>query len=80
MTMPKIDLYAYSPAEAELLCRMVEAATGEPRPEGMPATDAVQRMLDAETRGFFTRVLCAVMHYISEVGDLEPQSRSAVLH
>jgi hypothetical protein len=46
----------------------------------MPATDAVQRMLDAETRGFFTRVLCAVMHYISEVGDLEPQSRSAVLH
>jgi hypothetical protein len=31
----------------------------------MPASDAVQRMLDTETRGFFTRTLYAIMGYIS---------------
>jgi len=36
-------------------------------------------MLTAEERGF-TRALYAVMHYVSEVGDLVPQRRSAVLH
>jgi hypothetical protein len=41
--------------------------------------DAVHRMLTAEERGF-TRALYAVMHYVSEVGDLVPQRRSAVLH
>jgi hypothetical protein len=40
--------------------------------------DAVHRMLTAEERGF-TRASYAV-HYVSEVGDLVPQRRSAVLH
>lgn len=41
--------------QAEMMCRMVEAATGEERPKDMSAMYAVQRMLDAQTRQFFER-------------------------
>jgi hypothetical protein len=41
--------------------------------------DAALWMLTAEERAF-TRALYAVMHYVSEVGNLVPQRRLAVLH
>jgi hypothetical protein len=47
--------------QVELMCRMIEAATGEDRPRDMTAMDAVQR-----TRQFFERAAQAVTLYVME--------------
>ena len=77
--MPKSNLNTHAPAEAELLCRMIEAATGEPRPEGMTAIEAITWMTDTETYGFFTRAARAALLYIAEVKAI-PTTGAAVLH
>jgi hypothetical protein len=50
----------------EMMCRMIEAATGEDRPRDMSAMYAIQRMLDEQTRQFFERAAQAVTLYLME--------------
>jgi hypothetical protein len=52
--------------EAELMCRMIEAATGEPRPSDMTAMQAVTQMIDGPTREMFLPATRAALLYLLE--------------
>jgi hypothetical protein len=54
--------------EAELVCRMVEATTGEPRPYGMTATESVHRMLDDSSREFFLKAARVALADYADMG------------
>jgi hypothetical protein len=52
--------------EAELMCRMIEAVTGRPRPKNMSAKEAIGFMVPPETRANCIKLADAAMLYFVE--------------
>jgi hypothetical protein len=52
--------------EHELMCRLIEASTGEKRPKGRTPKDLLQHMIDAETREFYSQLTRTAMLYVIE--------------
>jgi hypothetical protein len=61
---PKVGTLKLS--EAELMCRMVEAVTGEKRPERTTTKQAIEALPDKDMQGDFTRAARAAILQVME--------------
>jgi hypothetical protein len=59
-TLLKLDEY-------ELMCRIIEAITGEQRPSGRSPSDLLENMIDDDTREVGTKITRAATLYFLEV-------------
>lgn len=57
-------------SEHEMACRLIEAASGEPRPEGLSPEEIVAS-LDEEHRSQLMRAVWAAIKYVSEHVSIE---------